>query len=139
MATRRLVPKAKDGIHGARHAAFAERQAKLKNATARVHPFLKALLADTYYPRPLIEQGVGILVDLCAQLEAQKPTTPDGVYALTHAATEAFNELQEALFEAGSEIETVAREEIAEDFGHILEWYGHGGLDVEEAIAPRDW
>ncbi|MBB1246950.1 hypothetical protein GL263_25885, partial [Streptomyces durbertensis] len=61
------------------------------------------------------------------------------VYALTHAATEEFNELDEALGEAGSGIETVAREEIAEDFAFIASAYGFGNADVEELIAPRDW
>jgi hypothetical protein len=139
MATRRLVPHEKDGNHGSRHAAFAERQASLKNQQAREHRFLQPMLDDTYYPRPLVEQGVGILVDLCAQFEVQKPTTPDAAYALTHAATEAFNTLQDSFFEADSEIETVARETIAEDFGRILDWYGHEGLELEAAIAPRAW
>jgi len=138
MAARR-EPKEKDGTHGSHHAAFTELQAKLKNAEAREHRFLADMFADRYFPRHLVEKGAGILVGLCAQFEAEKPTTPDAVYALTHAATEAFNALQEDFFEAESEIETAAREAIAGDVGFILSCYGHGGLDVEEAIAPRDW
>ena len=138
MAARR-TPKEKDGAHGSHHAAFAELQAKLRNAEAREHRFLEDMFADSYFPRHLVEQGVGILIGLCAQLEAGKPTSPAAVYALTHAATEAFNDLQEAFFEADSELETAAREAIAGDVGFILGCYGHGGLDVEEAISPRDW
>lgn len=137
MASRRVPPE--PGAHAARHHAFEERQARLQNESARAHPFLADMLADSYFPRPLVERGVGILIDLCAQLEAERPTTPEAVYALTHRATEAFNELQEAFFEAGSELETVARETIAADFAHLVKWYGHDGLDLEEAIAPRDW
>ncbi len=137
MAIRRVPPEA--GAHASRHHAFSERQARLENAPARAHPSLADMLRDSYFPRPLVERGVGILVDLCAQFEAEKPTTPEAVYTLTHRATEAFNDLQEAFFEADSEFETDAREAIAADFGRLLAWYGHSTLDVEEAISPRDW
>lgn len=138
MATRR-TPKKKDGVHGSQHGAFAEVQAKLKNAEAREHSFLEDMLGDEYFPRHLVEKGAAILVGLCAQLEAEKPTSPAAVYALTHQATEAFNLLEEEFSEAESEIETAARDAIAGDFDFILRCYGHGHLDLEEAIAPRDW
>lgn len=133
------MPNEKDGVHGSHHAAFTELQSNLKNAEAREHRFLADMLADRYFPRHLVEKGAGILVGLCAQLEAEKPTSPAAVYALTHAATKAFNALQDDFSEAESEIETAARDAIAGDFEFILRCYGHGGLDLEEAIAPRDW
>jgi len=50
-----------------------------------------------------------------------------------------FNELGEELYEANSEIETIAAECIAEDFAFIAEAYGFADADLEELIATRDW
>lgn len=58
---------------------------------------------------------------------------------LTEAATEQFNLLEAEFEAAGSEIETVAREEIAEDFWFVASAYGFSDADVEELIAARDW
>jgi len=41
--------------------------------------------------------------------------------------------------DAGSEIETVARECIGDDFDCIARAYGFGDVDTEELIATRDW
>jgi hypothetical protein len=41
--------------------------------------------------------------------------------------------------DAGSEIETVARECIGDDFDFIARAYGFGDVDTEELIATRDW
>lgn len=54
-------------------------------------------------------------------------------------ATEEFNALEAEFDAAGSEIETVAREEIAEGFGFVADAYGFGDADVEELIAAREW
>ena len=48
------------------------------------------------------------------------------------------NDLQEEFDENDSEIETVARECIAENVAYILEWFGVP-IDTEEAIRERDW
>ena len=58
------------------------------------------------------------------------------LYALTHAATEEFNALAEEFEENDSELETAAREAIAEDFEWIAKAYGVDA-DIEELIAPR--
>ena len=102
-------------------------------------PFLAEMLDDDYYPPQLVLVGVRILEELCQQIEADNPTTDDEILALTHAATERFNELNEAFWEQDSDIETVARECIAEDFGRIVDAYGFNHLDIEDVIAPRDW
>lgn len=83
-------------------------------------------------------RGQDILVTLCQRMETEAPADAAAVYALTHAATEAFNTLAEAFEEAESEIETAARDNIAVDVEAILTAYGHA-LDLEEALAPRDW
>jgi len=99
------------------------------------YSFLADIKGDTYYGPGMWERGVDILVRLCAALERERPVDAAGVYALTHAATEEFN----AMLDDGFDLETVARESIAADVKAILAAYGHDALDLEEAIAPRDW
>ena len=111
----------------------------LSNATMANYAFLKDMYRDPYFPNDLVQQGEAILVDVCLALERNPPADLAGLYALTHAATECFNDLQEAFEERGSEIETAAREAIAQDFDAIAKAYGFAEADVEELIAPRDW
>ncbi|MGK4585231.1 DUF5713 family protein [Kitasatospora sp. HPMI-4] len=101
--------------------------------------FLRALYTDEYYPDAVVDRGRDILLRLCERIEADPPSDLASLYALTASATEEFNALQEAFEAAGSEIETVAREEIAEDFAFIAAAYGFQDADVEELIARRDW
>ncbi|MFD7865656.1 DUF5713 family protein [Streptomyces sp. NPDC057682] len=103
------------------------------------HAFLALLYEDDYFPDHLLDKGRAILVRLCERIEAENPAGLPELYALSAVATEEFNALDEELQEAGSEIETVAREEIAEDFWRIAQAYGFTDVDVEELIAPRDW
>jgi hypothetical protein len=109
-----------------------------ENAAILAHPFLADMVADTYFPAPLVEKGQRILLDLCANIEAALPASDEAILVLTHQATEAFNDLAEELEEAGSELETAARDAIGTDVGFILETYGFT-IDIEEAIAPREW
>ncbi|WP_069771391.1 DUF5713 family protein [Streptomyces sp. LUP30] len=103
------------------------------------HAFLKALYRDGYYPDHLVDRGKEILLRLCERVEAERPDGLDALYALTRDATEEFNALQDAFWEADSDLETVAREEIAGDFGFVALAYGFQDADVEELIAARDW
>ncbi|MEL7498081.1 MAG: DUF5713 family protein [Planctomycetota bacterium] len=100
--------------------------------------FLDEMYRDDFFPNSLVDKGKAILVELCEQLETEKPMEAEEVFQLTHAATESFNDLQEEFYECDSEIETAARECIAADFEFITKAYGYE-LDVEELIAPRDW
>ena len=109
----------------------------LKNQRLQSYAFLQGMYDDGYFPNFLVDKGKAILVSLCEQIEKTKPLG-DEVLKLTHAATEEFNELAEEFGEHGSEIETAARDCIGTDFASILEAYGYD-IDVEEAIAPRDW
>ncbi|TGE28945.1 DUF5713 family protein [Hymenobacter metallicola] len=113
-------------------------QDNLKNQTVREYLFLQEMYEDPYFPNQLVDKGRIILVKLCADIEQQQPQDLEALYALTQAATEQFNDLQEEFFEAGSEIETAARDCIARDFGFIAKAYGFEA-DLEELIATRDW
>ncbi|MEU6477399.1 DUF5713 family protein [Streptomyces sp. NPDC047017] len=109
------------------------------DARVRDHAFLAGLYRDGYYPDHVVDLGRAVLLRLCERIEAERPADLTALYALTHAATEEFNALESAFEAAGSEIETVAREEIAEDFWFVARAYGFEDADVEELIAPREW
>ncbi|MER5936727.1 DUF5713 family protein [Streptomyces sp. NPDC001928] len=107
----------------------------ISNEQVSAHPFLKALYGDDYYPEEAVDRGRAILLRLCARIEAERPADLAALYVLTHAATDEFNDLQDDDFD----IETVAREEIAEEFWFVAQAYGFADADVEELIATRDW
>ncbi|TMR96640.1 DUF5713 family protein [Nonomuraea basaltis] len=103
------------------------------------HAFLKGMYQDGYYPDHVVDKGREILLSLCERIEDERPSDLAALYALTHAATEEFNELEAEFEAAGSEIETVAREVIAEDFWFVASAYGFADADAEELVATRDW
>ncbi|WKX17298.1 DUF5713 family protein [Streptomyces sp. HUAS CX7] len=106
----------------------------ITNQRVAAHRFLAGMYEDDYFPDRVVDRGSDILLRLCARVEADRPGDLTALYALTHAATEEFNEL-----EAGSEIETTAREEIGEAFWFVAQAYGFADADPEELIAPREW
>ena len=110
----------------------------IENERLADYSFLQGMYNDGYFPDSEVDKGKAILVALCEQIEVTKPETLDDLYTLTHAATERFNDLQEDFEEAGSEIETAARDCIATDFEAIARAYGFDA-DIEELVAPRDW
>lgn len=110
----------------------------IQNEKLHDYPFLQEMYEDEYFPDFLVDKGKAILIRLCERIEAEKPVDDESVYALTHAATEEFNKLQEEFWKNDSEIETAARDCIGTDFYFIVQAYGFD-LDGEEVIAPRDW
>jgi len=111
----------------------------ISNQQVTEHSFLRGMYRDEYYPDHVVDQGRAILLALCARIEAQWPADLGTLYVLTQAATEEFNALQAEFEAADSDIETVAREEMAEDFWFVAQAYGFTDADVEELIATRDW
>jgi hypothetical protein len=109
------------------------------NPKMAAYRFLAEMYDDDYFPDELVKKGEEILVELCLQIEQQKPGSLEELYELTHAATERFNDLQEEFDEQGSEIETAARDCIATDFEAIAQAYGFEDAETEELIATRDW
>lgn len=100
---------------------------------------LRDMYKDNYFPDHLVKRGEEILLRLCEALEKNPPDGLADLYALTQQATNEFNELQEAFEDAGSEIETVARESIGESFYLIARAYGFENADPETLIATREW
>ncbi|WP_030761022.1 DUF5713 family protein [Streptomyces griseus] len=111
----------------------------ITNRKVEEHAFLQGLYEDGHFPDHVVDKGREILLRLCERVEAVRPADLTALYALTHAATEEFNLLEAEFEAAGSEIETVAREEIGEDFWFVATAYGFTDADPEELIATRAW
>ncbi|GAA5083456.1 hypothetical protein HNP84_007764 [Thermocatellispora tengchongensis] len=111
----------------------------LTNQQVTAHEFLKELYDDDYFPDHVLDKGKAILLRLCERIEAERPADLAALYALTEAATEEFNDLEAEFEAAGSEIETVARETISEDFWFVASAYGFADADPEELVAAREW
>lgn len=112
---------------------------ELTNRQVAGHPFLHGMYDDGWFPDHLVDKGKAILLRLCARIEAERPADLAALYALADVATEEFNALDEELVAAGSEIETVARELIADDFAFVAAAYGFADADTETLIGARDW
>jgi hypothetical protein len=110
----------------------------LTNPTIQDHVFLRGMYADDYFPRECVDKVKDVLVRLCEAIERTKPADVESLYRLTHAATKEINDLQQLFEDHDSEIETAARETIAENFAVVAKAYGFDA-DVEELIATRDW
>lgn len=110
----------------------------ITNQQLKDYPFLQEMYEDDYFPKFLVDKGKGILVRLCEAIEARRPDNAADLFQLTHAATDEFNVLGEEFLENDSELETGAREAIAANFDFIVKSYGFD-VDIEEAIATRDW
>lgn len=114
-------------------------QANLSNEKIRDYLFLNAMYQDAYFPDNCVDKGKEILIELCFQIEESKPEDIEGLYQLTHSATDKFNDLQDDFDENDSEIETVARDCIGADFEFIARSYGFEDADTEQLIATREW
>jgi hypothetical protein len=111
----------------------------LNNEKVKTRPFLQAMYDDDYFPAAVVDKGKQILLRLCERIENEKPVDEAALYQLTHAATEEFNDLAVEFEDAGSELETAARENIGEEFQFIAQAYGFANADREDLIATRDW
>jgi hypothetical protein len=109
----------------------------IQNKKVSEHTFLQSMLADTYFPKHLVGKGQDLLHQLAERIEREAPEGK-AVYELTRDTAEAFNELQKEFWEAGSDIETAAREAIGSDVEFVLKTYGYD-VDIEEVIANREW
>ena len=118
---------------------MAKEQKELTNEKLKNYSFLDEMYQDKYFPNNCVDMGKEILIDLCFQIEKEKPKTLEELYKLTHKATEKFNDLEEVFDENDSEIETVARDCIGTDFLYIANSYDFTEADNEELIATREW
>ncbi len=103
------------------------------------HDFLQDMYNDGYFPDNCVDLVKEVLLKLCQSIEDEVPKTLEELYQLTDVATEEINDLCDVFEEADSEIETVARETISQDFTFIAHSYGFIEADHEMLISGRDW
>ncbi|MEM6845639.1 MAG: DUF5713 family protein [Bacteroidota bacterium] len=113
-------------------------QTELNNPNIKTHSFLDCMYRDAYFPNFLVDKCKYILLELCQNIENNKPATLEDLYKLTHAATDKLNNLEDEFLENDSEIETVARDCLGVNFEFIAKAYEFDA-DTEELIATRDW
>lgn len=113
-------------------------QKELTNDKLKDYVFLDCMYKDPYFPKFLVDKCKNILLNLCIDIETEKPKNLEELYILTHNATNEINNLQDEFYENNSEIETGARECLGLDFEIVSKAYGFDP-DIEELIATRDW
>ena len=101
------------------------------------YKLLDEMYQDDYYPDFLVDKVKDELQKVIDLLESGETDT-EVVQETLDEAVCGINDLQEELDEHDSELETVARECIAENVAYILEWFNIP-IDTEEAIRERDW
>lgn len=111
----------------------------MKNEKINDHSFLSSMYCDDYFPDFLVKKVEKTLLLLCEEIEMKNPSNEEEILSLTHAATCKINDLEEEFEENDSELETMAREAMAEEFDFIVKSYGFAELDIEDVIAPREW
>lgn len=101
------------------------------------YELLAAMYRDGYFPDFLVDKIKKLVQNVIGILENGESNLRE-VQNKFDEMTLAINDLQEEFEENDSEIETVARESIAETVEYILRWFDID-LTVEDAIGARDW
>lgn len=101
------------------------------------YKLLDEMYQDEYYPDSLVDKVKDELQKVVDLLESGETDT-EMVQETLDEAVCGINDHQEEFDENDSEIETVARECIAESVAYILEWFNIS-IDTKEAIRERDW
>ncbi|WP_342512345.1 DUF5713 family protein [Sporosarcina sp. FSL K6-1522] len=99
--------------------------------------YLVDMYEDSYYPTVLVDKLQLHIVEVVDFIEANKHTTEE-IQEQLDKMTIAINELQDEFYANDSELETVARESIAETVDAILQHF-EIDIEIEEAIRERDW
>lgn len=99
--------------------------------------YLVDMYRDEYYPKFLVDKIKLILKNVVTILEKDERNL-EHIQSEFDRATIAINELEDEFENHDSELETVARESIAETVGIILDTYNIE-IDLEDAIRERDW
>lgn len=111
----------------------------ITNTAIIQHSFLVDMYNDAYFPKHCVDLVKQVILKMCQRIEAQQPKDLDELYVITAESTQEINELQGPFEDAGSEIETVARETISSDFLFVAQSYGFLEADIESVVMERDW
>lgn len=101
------------------------------------YELLAEMYRDSYFPDFLVNQVQDLIHNVIDFLETGERDLKL-IQEKFDEMTLAINDLQAEFEENGSELETAARESIAETVSYILNWFDLD-LDVEDAIGERDW
>lgn len=101
------------------------------------YELLDSMYRDGYFPDFLVDKVKELMENVITFLETGERDSEE-IQSKFDEMTLAINDLQEEFEENQSELETVARESIAETVEYILEWFNID-VDVEDAIGERDW
>ncbi|MFJ7951755.1 DUF5713 family protein [Lysinibacillus sp. NPDC096418] len=99
--------------------------------------YLIDMYRDSYYPDFLVDK-VKEAIKVVVYFLENETYTIESVQLKLDEMTDKINDLSEEFYAHDSEIETVARESIADTVFLVLEAY-QINIDIEEAIRNRDW
>lgn len=99
--------------------------------------YLPEMYADNYFPPQLVDKVRAPIQKVVAFLEKDSANLV-AIQKQLDKMTSAINKLQDDFEEAGSELETVARDSIAETVGRVLTHFDVA-IDVEDALGEREW
>jgi len=98
---------------------------------------LKDMYEDSYFPVFMVDKVKDLILPVIELLEnGENDVTV--IQNSLDVMTVGINDLCEEFEENDSEIETVARDSIAQTVMDILAWY-HIEIDIEDALAQREW
>lgn len=99
--------------------------------------YLKEMYDDTFFPNFLVDKIKEIIQEVVTFLESGNHSMVQ-IQDAFDAMTLKINAMQNEFDEHDSELETVARESIADTVDQILSYFDID-LDIEEAIRVREW
>lgn len=99
--------------------------------------YLRDMYRDDYYPKFLVDK-IKMLLEGIVQYLEQAPHSLEDIQQKFDEMTLAINDLEDEFYEHDSEIETAARDSIAETVIDILQAYNIE-IDVEDALREREW
>lgn len=99
--------------------------------------YLVDMYRDDYYPNFLVDR-IKSYLQTAEQIIQHHSEDLVRVQQALDVAVSSINDLAETFYAHNSEIEMVAREDIAETVMTMLDYYSIT-LDIEEALRERDW
>lgn len=99
--------------------------------------YLKDMYNDQYFPNFLVDKVKNEIMDVAKFIE-EGDHSREEIQEKLDSMTININNLEEEFDENDSEIETAARESIAETVEQMLKYFDID-IDVEEAIREREW
>lgn len=101
------------------------------------YALLEAMYDDEFFPDFLVDKIKVLVQGVIGFLESGE-TDLEVIQEKLDEMTEEINSLQEEFEENDSELETVARDSIAETVEYVLNWFGVD-IDIEDALGVREW